>query len=545
MLYMYRYCKCRKSARRLAAIAVFGLAGTGCFLPAGQTAVQAQELHPSVLVSEYRFSGQSPVPEAELAGLIASSIGKPATLKDLEREAEAITRYLRAKGYFVASAYIPAQDFSGGKITIAIEPGRYDKIIINNQTQIRDEAIRRELGEVASGAVVEKTALERAVWLISDLAGAEAKTALQAGAQPGTTTLTVNVTPKGKETWGYAGLDNGGYRYTGHTEYTALINRANPLREGDLLTVSGLYTGQGQTAGSLSYTIPVWDQGSRLGISYARSRYLLGGEYDDWGVTGTADTLSLSYQKNFRRSRNSNWYGSLRFDSKDLHDKAFGLLDSRKRSDNWIVGINGDTLDTWQGGGANTYSFTYTHGDLSLRDAYSKANDADPAYGLHTAGSFGKYNLNLTRLQQLRQRLALYMTYSYQWADRNLDASEKMYLGGPYGVRAYPVGEASGDEGWIGMAELRWNLPAQEGAKDTWQLITFVDAGSVELYKYPLAADSGSNRRSLSGMGVGLNWSRESNWAARLHYAWKLGSEAATSDRDRAGRLWFQLYRFF
>ena len=168
MLYMYRYCKCRKSVRRLAAIAAFGLAGTGCFLPAGQVAVQAQELQPSVMVSEYRFSGQSPVPEAELAGLIAGSIGKPATLKDLEREAEAITCYLRAKGYFVASAYIPAQDFSGGKITIVIEPGRYDKIIINNQTTIRDEAIRRELGQVASGAVVEKTALERAVWLIGE-----------------------------------------------------------------------------------------------------------------------------------------------------------------------------------------------------------------------------------------------------------------------------------------------------------------------------------------------------------------------------------------
>lgn len=542
----HRYCRYRRTAKRLAAITVFGLAGAGWFLPAGQAAAQEAEVQaPAVLVSGYRFSGQTPVSEDELAALLRDSIGKPATLKDLEKEADAITRYLRSKGYFVAFAYVPAQDFSGGKINIAIEPGRYDKIIINNQTKIHDDAIRRELGNVASGAVVEKTALERAVWLIGDLAGAEAKTALAAGSQPGTTTLTINVTPKGRETWGYVGVDNGGYRYTGRTEYTALVNRANPLREGDLLTVSGLYTGEGQSAGSLSYTTPVWDQGSRIGISYARSRYLLGGAYADWGVTGTADILSLSYQKNFRRSRNSNWYGSLRFDSKDLHDEAFGLLDGRKRSNNWIVGINGDTLDTWQGGGANTYSFTYTRGDLNLRDAYSKAADADPDYGLQTAGNFGKYNLNLTRLQQLRERLALYMTYSYQWADKNLDASEKMYLGGPYGVRAYPVGEASGDEGWIGMVELRWNLPAKEGAKDAWQLITFVDAGSVELYKHPLAADSGSNRRSLSGMGVGVNWSWESNWAARLHYAWKLGSEEAQTDTDKAGRLWFQLYRFF
>ena len=165
--------------------------------------------------------------------------------------------------------------------------------------------------------------------------------------------------------------------------------------------------------------------------------------------------------------------------------------------------------------------------------------------GLHTAGSFSKYNLNLTRLQQIRERVALYLTYGYQWANKNLDSSEKLSLGGPYGVRAYPVGEASGDEGWIGMAELRYNLPNKEGAKNTYQLITFVDAGSIKENKYPLPGSTQANRRSLYGMGVGVNWSQENNGAARLHYSWKLGSELAQSDTDRSGRFWFQLYRFF
>ncbi|SHI91476.1 ShlB/FhaC/HecB family hemolysin secretion/activation protein [Propionispora hippei] len=525
----------------MAALITCGLISTGWFMTAGYAAPRAGDSQPVIVINQYFFSGQSLVPETELAALLKDSVGKPATFSDLERQADIVTRYLRSKGYFVAFAYIPAQDFVGGDIKIVIEPGHYDQVIINNKTEIREDAIRRELGGVTAGAVVEKKSLERAVWLIGDLAGAEAKTSLQAGSQPGTTTLTVNVTPEGKKTWGYVGVDNGGYRYTGRMEYTALVNQANPLREGDLLTLSGLYTGEGQSAGSLSYTTPVWDQGSRIGISYARSRYLLGDIYSDWDLTGTADVLSFSYQKNLQRSRNANWYAQLRFDSKRLHDKAFGMIDTRKDSHNWVAGINGDTLDTWQGGGANTYSLTYTGGDLRLHDPVEQVIDDT---GLRTAGSFGKYNLNLTRLQQVRERLALYLTYSYQWADKNLDASEKMYLGGPYAVRAYPVGEASGDEGWLGSAELRWNLPNKEGAKDVWQLITFVDAGSVLLNKDPLPG-VGDNRRSLSGMGVGVNWSRESNWAARLHYAWKLGSEEAQSDTDKSGRFWFQLYKFF
>lgn len=534
-----------KKTRKIAIIAVALLMGTGLFMPAGHAAGQGGD-SPTVVVSQYRFSGgQELATDSDLAALLDDSIGKPATIKDLEQQADSITRYLRSKGYFVAFAYIPAQDFANGQINIAIEPGRYDQVIINNATKIHDNAIKRELGKVASGAIVEKKSLERAVWLIGDLAGAEAKTSLQAGSQPGTTTLTINVKPEGKETWGYVGVDNGGYRYTGRTQYTALVNRANPFKEGDLLTVSGLYTGNGQKNGSISYTTPALDQGSRFGISYARSNYLLGGPFTVLGITGTADTLSLSYQKNLQRSRNANWYGQIRFDSKDLKDEVELLnYKSRKHANNWVIGINGDTLDTWQGGGSNTYSFTYTKGDLDLRDADSRLADADAVTGLHTNGSFGKYNLNFTRLQHIRERLALYLTYSYQWADENLDPSEKMYLGGPYGVRAYPVGEASGDEGWMGMAELRWNLPAKEGAKDTWQLITFVDAGSVSQSKYPLAISTESNRRSLSGMGVGVNWSRENNWAARLHYSWKLGSEEAQSDDDKSGRFWFQLYKF-
>ena len=55
-----------------------------------------------------------------------------------------------------------------------------------------------------------------------------------------------------------------------------------------------------------------------------------------------------------------------------------------------------------------------------------------------TAGHFGKWNLDLTRLQHIDDRLALYLSYSRQWAEKNLDSSEKFSLGGPSGVRAIP-----------------------------------------------------------------------------------------------------------
>lgn len=276
---------------------------------------------------------------------------------------------------------MPPQDFTRGEVRIAVAPGYYDEILIDNATKIQERTIRRELGSVKVGAPVERKALERAVWLIGDLANAEAKTTLKAGAQPGTTTLILHVKPKGNPTWGYLGFDNGGYRYTGRYEYSALVNWGNLAKEGDILSASLLYTGQGQTGGSLSYTSPIWNQGSRIGVSYARSTYHLGGIFEAMGATGTADTLSLSYQKNFLRSREANLYGTIRFDSKRLHDDLdFFGQNGRKSAHNWVAEVNGDTLDHWLGGGANTYSLSYTYGDLNIKDAISRLLDT-PAFG--------------------------------------------------------------------------------------------------------------------------------------------------------------------
>lgn len=114
-----------------------------------------------------------------------------------------------------------------------------------------------------------------------------------------------------------------------------------------------------------------------------------------------------------------------------------------------------------------------------------------------------------------------------------------MPITGPFAVRAYPTGEASGDRAWLATAELRWTLPQPAQAPNSFQLVAFVDGGGVENI-----LDT-SVTRELYGWGVGLNWNNSDNWMARLHYARKFHMEKDTADVDRSGRLWFQLYKFF
>lgn len=139
---------------------------------------------------------------------------------------------------------------------------------------------------------------------------------------------------------------------------------------------------------------------------------------------------------------------------------------------------------------------------------------------------------------------ALYGAVRGQVAFDNLDSSEKMGLGGAYGVRAYPEGEAFGDIGYVATAEARLGLSQWTGAlPGTLEMIGFVDTGEVQFAEerwFP-----GSNRATRSGYGAGLGWYGPDGIILRGTYARKLGTGPATSAPDRDGRFWVQAVKLF
>eukprot|EP01031_Cornospumella_fuschlensis_P003860 gene3860-4813_t len=119
-----------------------------------------------------------------------------------------------------------------------------------------------------------------------------------------------------------------------------------------------------------------------------------------------------------------------------------------------------------------------------------------------------------------------------------------MELGGMNGVRAYPQGEAYGDDGYLINLEARYLLPKfSERIPGEMHLIGFVDTGSVTINKNPWAA--GLNRRNLGAYGVGASWGESDNFLVRAYYARKLGSEATLSAPETSGRFWIQAIKYF
>ena len=96
-------------------------------------------------------------------------------------------------------------------------------------------------------------------------------------------------------------------------------------------------------------------------------------------------------------------------------------------------------------------------------------------------------------------------------------------------MRAYPVGEASADQGMITTAELRYQLPKLEPLPGrVVQLAGLFDHGYAQTDAKPPAGSS-RNVRHLYGAGFGVNWQWEQYLTLRTSVAWRMG-ELPTSD---------------
>lgn len=488
-----------------------------------------------VRVTAVRVTGSQAFPEAELARLVDDLPGGDRSLDDLQSAVERVTRHYRAHGYMLARAYLPAQDLAAGQVEIRVLEGRLGAVRLDNTSRQSDGFVRQQLDALQPGQPVQARPLERSLLLLADTPGLDVRSSLRPGASVGTSDLDIAVRDAARVN-GDLSLDNHGSRATGQARLGGGITVNDPFGLGDALQLRGLSGGGGLNFARAAYQVPVGASGTRLGASYSALDYRLGKEFDVLEAHGTARIASVFLTHPFVRSRAANLSGQIVYEQKRLDDRIdLTSTASRRRLNNVTLGLSGDRVDATPGGGVTQGSLGLTFGKLSL-DGTDTALDAQ---GLRSQGHFAKANLWLRRLQPLSERLQLHAQFSAQATNRNLDSAEKMALGGVYGVRAYPQGEAPSDDAWLANLELRYSVAA------AWQALLFYDAASGRLSHDPVAgAAPGTNHRKLSGGGFGVRWSHPQGYSLLTTVAWRT-SGAPTAERDRSPRLWLQLGKSF
>jgi hemolysin activation/secretion protein len=502
---------------------------------------------PVVRVNAFRLEGQTLVSPEALQTALAGFTGRDLSLTQLQEAAWVIVQTYRKAGW-LAHAIVPQQEIEGGVVTLRVIEARLGRVHIDlPQGQLPRERIQAMANaQLALGQPLNLQQVDRLLLLLDDMPGVVATASFAEGTQAGTTDVRL-VLGQDKPLDANVMADNFGSISTGRERLSASLSLNNPAGWGDALQVQAVAS-DGSRYGRVAYTLPLGLQGVRLGAHATDMRYHLVGSFAALQASGSAQSWGPDLTVPLLRQPDRNLSWQLTGDRKSFDNLALAnsgatqpTTVSNYRLDVLRTGLAGNWFDSQFGTAQNTASVQVSWGKVDLTHSPNAQADADAA---RTAGTFSKINANYNREQSLTGRSSVYLQTSAQWANRNLDSSEKLYLGGASGVRAYPSNEAGGTSGATATVGVRHRL--NEG----FTLNAFADWGRIQVYKNNLNTAgieiTANNAQNLQGMGLSLNWrslqghQMSATWSRRLgHNPAANPNTGADSDGTRTlNRLW-------
>lgn len=482
-----------------------------------------------ILISHIRITRNKVFDNATLMPLVAHAVGQKLTLPQLGELAGLITNFYQSNGYPITRAIIPIQTIADGIVRIEILEAKFGTVKLENTSRARDALLQSTLKALESGQNVNQAMIDHVLLLLSDVPGVTVKATLRPGQTEGTSDLEVSTLPLPALS-GDLVTDNYGNRYTGQVRTTGTLVHNNLLHQGDTVSFSGLTSGSGLNYWRLAYEVMVNGAGGRVGVSASSLEYFLGGPLRPVNANGNANVQSLWARQPLVRSESRNVYAQLQYDQLQPRDSY--LTSSKDRSlKNVTASLSGDARDTFLANGISSWNASLTNGRVAFAGATAGTDDP-----LKTQGSFSKLNLNLAHLQGIGNKNSIYLTYAGQWANTNLDSSQKLSVGGTNSVRAYPVGAISGDNGHVLSGEWRHELGRAFGGQ--WRGLAFVDTARVTVNKNAIP---GPNAVSLSGAGLGLGWNGPDKWSGRATLAYPLGLTPALVTKPASPMGWIEL----
>ena len=505
------------------------------------------------------ISGNTLVSTSQIEALLAPWLGKDISLSQLQQSVAQISSLYRDQGW-LAQAVLPDQDVSDGHVAIVVIEGKLGQVIVQMQEarpQLGDIVRRRVQSLIQHrmeiGQPLQFNEMDWALLVADDLPGVAVAGSLQAGQLPGSSDLLVKVeaTPL---LAGRLSTDNMGSRSTGIVRLNAQLQINSPLGTGEQFSLTGSKNA-GSTFARAAVSAPLgieqW-KGLTINAEVSRMDYRILDVYKPAGARlrpeGFSNSYSLRLLAPWVRSANTNLNLDLGLEYRNSVDKSDlevpGTLGVVRHTQvrNHTLGLNFSRMDGLLGGGNNVVNLVHTRGSIVLGPDGIASLDSTEA---RTQGIYEKDRLTISRLQFIDGKHSIFMSASKQWASKNLDSSEKLYLGGASGVRAFPNSEAGGSAGVAATLELRRDWDAQ------WQTTLFYDYGRVSQFKVPSRADgtsllnSQSNELMLHGRGVSVTYRFASGAEAKATISRRVSPNpqptASGFDNDgtlRLNRVW-------
>jgi len=476
-----------------------------------------------VLVKDFVVEGSTAFTRERFAKLFADLTSKSLGFAQLQSAADRVAALYRANGLH-ATAFLPEQALDSGIVRITVVEGHLESLKVEpgrgNSRAVPSDLVTHMLAMGQTpGQIIDTRVLERMTLIANDVPGVRVSSVLSGGNAPGTSDIIATVDSRPLIS-GVVSADNEDPRATGAGKLSANVGIADPSGIGDQALIN-LNATQGKHYANAAYSLPLNDRGLRAGVDGSYMNYKLLDGFAASGGRGQSVTFGFNTSYPIIRSAIRDLYVTASFDRRHLINDANAGNLSDKNDSEVNLGINGDANDTLGGGGAMLAGLALTGGKLALGGDPSDL--AADAAGPHREGTYAKLTGNLARLQKLTDTGSLWLSANGQYSSKNLDSSEQFSLGGPNGVRAYPVLEASGDEGLLATLEYRHHV------SDAVELDAFYDYGHIVREREVQPASSSPNSYALQGAGIGGQWNLH-NWVL-LHalIATRIGTNPAAN----------------
>lgn len=453
-------------------------------------------------VKKFLINGAVHLSNEVIKSIVSPYENQKLSFKQMQDITSLITKAYREKGYFVARAYIPPQNIltQNGSLKINVIEGNYGKFHLENKSLVKDEIVQANLDDIKDKNIVSSQTLERAMLIINDTPGVTVfKAEVRPGKELGTSDFIIG-TDATKAYNGYIIADNYGSQYTGKHRIMAGVDINSPFKVGDKITAFAMTSEKtGLISGKVGYEFPLHANGTRGELSYSKTTYELGSTYKNLDAVGSSDSITarVSYPIIRTRLENLNSYAEASYNKmKDeiqstnsmvKKDTYLGVAGLDYTKDELLFTKNSQTR----------IGLSLTVGELSFKDEADKQNDKA---GANTQGQFSKLNLELGKDIELLPTLRWENSFQAQYAfgNKNLDGSQDLSLGGINGVKFYPDGEESAENGYIYNSELLYTLPSFQGINS--KVSIFYDIGRVYMSK------NISDEKSITLQDFGLGY---------------------------------------
>lgn len=483
----------------------------------------------ALLVGAVTLKGLQVLSPGDFADIVASRVGRTLGTDELAALATAIAERAREKGLAFATASIGPQRLQNGILTIDVDEGRIDEVRFDGPVQ---PAMRDALTPLADGRPARLAEVEQRLLIAGDIDGVNISSS-RFFREKGRGILLVRVAQR--RIAARVAFSNEGTKPLGPIQVRIDVDLNGLLASDDSVTLTWSATPTQPRElqfARIRYAKRINRDGTEIALTVSGSvarpgAYLvrLNLESRSWFV-GASVLQPLS-----RRRAESLWLET----ELGVRDLRQWRDDDRVRHDR--VAAARLTLYGYGslGGGRLRVSTTLSQGlgilgSTRPRDPLASRYDAD--------GTFTSLSAWADWTRNLGGDFSIRLAAQSQLASQPLLITEETSLGGTGFLRGYDWSERTGDQGAMGLAELRyaWNEPL--GLIPRVQLYSFLDGGRVQNLK------GGFGGGALASAGGGLRMDITRRLGTNVELAVPL-SGPRYDTRDKSPKLNFRLAQSF